>query len=529
MATFAQSHSKHSNDPSGSSDTGVSLSPYKVTAALTAGLLLLALTPRVQSNATLAYSVIGAALALGAWQIFQILTARWSGQTFGFKLVVRRQHYIQMMVQFSVYLYWGYYWRPVYDHLWLLAAQVLFAFSFDMLLSWSRKRDYTLGFGPIPIIFSTNLFMWFRDDWFYLQFLMIAVGFMGKEYVRWQREGRNVHIFNPSAFALGVFSLLLIATNTTSITWGQEIASTLTLAPNIYTFLFLIGLVVMYFFSITLVAGMAAITLFCFSTLYSIGAGVPYFIDSDIPAAVFLGLHLLVTDPSTSPRTPLGKLVFGMLYGVGVFALYTLLDIVGAPTFYDKLLCVPLLNLSVIVIDRMVRSIDSEAVLNLWKGPSFGGRGNLAHMSVWILVFCLMSFIGKTDGKHTGDSLPFWQQACADGVANSCQRLVQLQSTYCGDNAGWACNELGILYRAGAVVEKDETRASAYFSQSCELKFQAGCLNLLAEDRFASADPRTLDLRLLLREGSRNLLEWSEADLYSRACEHNWAFACSKS
>ncbi|MEE3011155.1 MAG: hypothetical protein VX350_02390 [Pseudomonadota bacterium] len=245
MATFAQSHSKHSNDPSDSSDTGVSLNPYKITAALTAGLLLLALTPRVQSNATLAYSVIGAALALGAWQIFQILTARWSGQTFGFKLVVRRQHYIQMMVQFSVYLYWGYYWRPVYDHLWLLAAQVLFAFSFDMLLSWSRKRDYTLGFGPIPIIFSTNLFMWFRDDWFYLQFLMIAVGFMGKEYVRWQREGRNVHIFNPSAFALGVFSLLLIATNTTSITWGQEIASTLTLAPNIYTFLFLIGLVVM--------------------------------------------------------------------------------------------------------------------------------------------------------------------------------------------------------------------------------------------------------------------------------------------
>ena len=358
---------------------------------------------------------------------------------------------------------------------------------------------------------------------------MIAVGFMGKEYVRWHREGRNVHIFNPSAFALGIFSLLLIATNTTSITWGQEIASTLTLAPNIYTFLFLIGLVVMYFFSITLVAGMAAITLFSFSTLYSFGAGVPYFIDSDIPAAVFLGLHLLVTDPSTSPRTPLGKLMFGMLYGIGVFALYTLLDLVGVPTFYDKLLCVPLLNLSVIVIDRMVRSIDSEAALNLWKSSWFGGRGNLAHMSVWILVFGLMSVIGKTDGKHTGDSLPFWQQACADGVANSCQRLVQLQSTYCADNAGWACNELGILYRSGAVVAKDEMLASAYFSQSCELKFQAGCLNLLAEDRFANADPRPLDLRLLLREGSRNLLQWSEADLYARACEHNWAFACSKS
>ena len=149
----------------------------------------------------------------------------------------------------------------------------------------------------------------------------------------------------------------------------------------------------------------------------------------------------------------------------------------------NKLLCVPLLNLSVIVIDRMVRSIDSEAALNLWKGPSYEGRGNLAHMSVWILVFGLMSFIGKTDGKHTGDSLPFWRQACAD---NSCERLVQLQSTYCGDNAGWACNELGILPRR-RVVEKDGT-GQRLFSQSCELRFQAGCLNLLAEDRFASAD-----------------------------------------
>ena len=83
----------------------------------------------------------------------------------------------------------------------------MFAYVFDMLLSWSRRQEYKLGFGPFPIIFSTNLFLWFRDDWFYLQFLMIAVGFLGKEFIKWEREGRRVHIFNPSAFALGLFSL----------------------------------------------------------------------------------------------------------------------------------------------------------------------------------------------------------------------------------------------------------------------------------------------------------------------------------
>ena len=63
----------------------------------------------------------------------------------------------------------------------------------------------------------------------------------------------------------------------------------------------------MYFFSITPVTASAAATLFGASALYSAVTGVPYFLDSEIPSAVFLGLHLLVTDPSTSPRTPFGR------------------------------------------------------------------------------------------------------------------------------------------------------------------------------------------------------------------------------
>ena len=72
-----------------------------------------------------------------------------------------------------------------------------------------------------PIIFSTNLFLWFTDDWFYLQFLMVAAGFLGKAFVQWRREGRRTHIFNPSAFSLGLFSLVLIVTGTSDLTWGR--------------------------------------------------------------------------------------------------------------------------------------------------------------------------------------------------------------------------------------------------------------------------------------------------------------------
>ena len=502
---------------------------FKLPMALTLAIFVLSFAPRIASNSTLMYSFWGASLVLLLWQGFMLIHLARRPALKDFSRAIYSQHYVQAMVQFSVYLYWGYYWRPVYDHLWLLAGQVMFAYTFGMLLAWSRRRSYMLGFGPIPIIFSTNLFLWFHDDWFYMQFVMIAVGFLGKEFVRWNRDGRSVHIFNPSAFSLGFFSLILITTGTTDLTWAPEISSTLTLAPGIYTYLFAVGLVVMYFFSITLVSGAAAITLFGFSALYAAIAGVPYFLDSDIPAAVFLGLHLLITDPSTSPRTPLGKTLFGVLYGIGVFALYTILGWFGEPTLYDKLLCVPLLNLSVIGIDRLVRRINSDAVLNLWNPSWFSGRANVAHMMIWISVFGLMSLLGRTDAQHPGDSVPFWEQSCSAQLPNACDRLVSVESTYCGDNAAWACNELGAHYREGTIVDRDTDLSYSYFARACELKFQAGCANLLQEQTALRAEPLELDLRLMLRQGGKNLMDTPVFELYARACVHDWAFACERS
>jgi hypothetical protein len=495
---------------------------------LTGVLGLLAFLPRIQQNARLTWSFWGAVVVLLVWQAVLAVRLRGSGQGRRFVPLLRPQHYIQACIHTSIYLYWGWYWRPVYEYAALLLAQIVFAYVFDMLLQWSRREEYGLGFGPFPIIFSTNLFLWFRDDWFYLQFLMIAIGFLGKELVKWEREGKRVHIFNPSAFTLGLFSLVLIATGTTAITRGPEIASTLTLAPYMYTWLFLTGLVVMYFFRITLVAGTAAAVLFGGSAIYYAATGVPYFIDSDIPAAVFLGLHLLVTDPSTSPRTPPGKLIFGALYGLGVFGLYALLGAAGAPTFYDKLLCVPLLNLSVRGIDTGVARVRSSPVWQKLRLDWVPYLPNYAHMSVWAVLFLAMSALGRTDGRHPGDSLPFWQQACAEGRRNACERLMQLEATYCGDASAWACNELGAAYTEGTIAEADAELATAYYARACELRFQAACVNLLEPAAPARAAPRTLDLRLLLRQGGLNLMDASESELYTRACEHGWTFACER-
>ena len=186
-------------------------------------------------------------------------------------------------------------------------------------------------------------------------------------------QGRpRAHIFNPSSFPLAVFSLGLILTGTSDLTWGQDIASTQFYPPHMYLMLFLIGLPGQFFFGVTSMTMSAVVTTYLFGLLYFAATGIYFFYDSYIPIAVFLGMHLLFTDPSTSPRTELGRLIFGVLYGLSTVALYELLGSAGLPTFYDKLLQVPLLNLSIKLIDRAARSKDAASVRPRGARPMAG-------------------------------------------------------------------------------------------------------------------------------------------------------------
>ena len=162
------------------------------------------------------------------WQVVLWRRVTRARRVLTFEIALRKNHYLQLVAHCGVFLYWGWYWPEVGNHAWLIVAQIVFAYAFDMLLSWSRRDAWRLGFGPFPIILSTNLFLWFRDDWFTLQFLMVAVGFLGKELVTWTRDGRQTHIFNPSGLSLSVFSVVLIIAGKTDLTWGQEIALTVT-------------------------------------------------------------------------------------------------------------------------------------------------------------------------------------------------------------------------------------------------------------------------------------------------------------
>ncbi len=495
----------------------------------TSGLLAFVLYLPVRQNPRLLWSFLGTAAALLAWAVALPVSALRANRVFSLEIALRPQHYVQACVHTSIFLYWGWYWPPVYAHAYLIVAQLFFAYAFDMLLGWSRRDTYTLGFGPCPIILSTNLFLWFEPEWFYLQFLMIGVGFAGKEFIRWNKDGRRTHIFNPSSFALTIVSLALLLTGTSDLTAGQAIAITQFYPPHIYLFLFLVSLPGQFLFGVTTMTMSAVLTTYVFGLAYYAATGTYYFFDAYIPIAVFLGMHLLFTDPSTAPRTELGRLIFGGLYGLSTIVLYELLGNAGLPTFYDKLLQVALLNCLIKGIDQAVRSRPLRGFDPAAIGRSLSPhRRNLAYMSVWAIIFAIMSGAQGVGDSHRGQFVPFWQEACQQDRTYACQYLAQVQRNYCRAGSGWACNELGILQ-----TEQEMDRPAAYASiqRGCELGFQPACTNIAAVvsgGAFVTGFPPLDELPVLLRGSKAPITGRSPAALYARACAQGWPDSCGR-
>lgn len=447
--------------------------PLRLTLAPIVLLAAFSAIPWVRGNPRLFGSIWGAVAALGIFLIVLRRSVARQGRVLTYQVSPRPVHYIQMLMHTSIYIYWGWYWREVYHYVPLIVAQIAFVYALDMLVCWSRRDQWVLGFGPIPIVLSANLFLWFKDDWFFLQFLLVSTGVLCKEFITWNRDGRRTHIFNPSAIALGLFSLGLIATHSTHISWAEEVAVTLGRPPNIYIEIFLLGLVVQALFSVTLVTLSAAAMLYLLNIAYTGSTGVYYFVDSNIPAAVFLGLHLLVTDPATSPRKNAAKVLFGALYGAAVFALYSLLAWMGAPTFYDKLLCVPPLNLTVRMLDRLP--------LYRWKLPNWTPRQvNFAHMGIWVTLFLLMAGTGFVGGRHPGSDSEFWRHACDEGRRNGCGTWVHTLEVSCGHGSGRACMTLGGLRDEGRVAPRDLAESGKDYARACDLGAPNSCSSLVA-------------------------------------------------
>ncbi len=477
------------------------LIPLAITLAFFAFLAL----PRVHNNPVMLWTYLGVGGGLVAWMALLKAWAFAAGRSFLIDPVRPvKAHYVQATVQLILYSYWGWFWRPIYDEAPLIVSQLVFCFVFDGLVNWSRGRTWRLGWGPVPIVLSVNLFLWFRDDWFYYQFALIAVCVLAKHFILWKKEGRWTHIFNPSAFGLTVASLTLIALEVTrvfpmatEITWARELATSLNDPRFIYIVIFLLGVVVQYFFAVTLMTVSSVVAIALLGAIYHEATGLYQFVNSNLPIAAFFGLHLLLTDPSTSPRTNTGRVIFGMMYGAGYFFLFDWLDRWGADPLFAKLLLVPFMNILVQAIDWFVRNTLLGPVNRAWEGALPRFKMNLVHMAVWSAIFIAMMASGFLSGPHPGGSVDFWKRAVAEAQTDedrqvAGRRLIQLLGAAgFGEGSAQANNDLGRICIDGTFLDRPNLgRAVEFFDRACSLGNGDGCANLAVQFLFSGQYPK---------------------------------------
>ena len=357
----------------------------------------------LRDNSIPAASMFAAALGALVWQFALVLRNRQSTPPFEVEPHIKRTHYFQALVQVCLYSYWGLYWDAVSAWIPLIVAQLLFAYALEALLAWSQRRAWRLGFGPLPIVMSINLFLWFHEEVFYFQFLLVAVVFLVKDFITWQRDGRKTHIFNPSGFALSVAAIALMLTDTVPITEGVDLTRSFYLPPNLFELMFLLGLILQFSFSITLVTfgAMLSITaiFFVLKFIYSVPIT-----PTPVDVVVFLGVNFIVTDPATSPKSAVGKFLFGMTYGVGVFVAYAILRSIQQPSYFDKILPVPIVNLLVKRFDVLGNYIYLLAARRLQSIDLLGNR--YVHLVLYVALFAAILPLLKFGDRNSIDPFP---------------------------------------------------------------------------------------------------------------------------
>jgi hypothetical protein len=303
--------------------------------------------------------------------------------------------FIQLSIQLILLLYMSLYVPLTRAALFEIVFLVMFAFAVDFAASIYRYGNWQANFGPIPVVFSANLFVWFLGSHSYLAFLAVAVGVSSKHLV--QRGGR--HVFNPSAIGVCVASIpcLLIPGR-----FGEvDLAHRLNAPPNMLELTLLLALISMVRVPVVLTTLGAFFTANYLLSPFQGGMYVP----AVMWTPIFLGITLLITDPATTPKKPLGQLVFGALFIVAFSVLATGLRSMHIPEFWAKMLPIPIANLLSPSIDRAVTSVEARlGKVWAWAFASLQPRWNLVHVGVWIFI-AVSSFLsgGYKDSLFDGD------------------------------------------------------------------------------------------------------------------------------
>ncbi len=323
-------------------------------------------------------------ISVGMLLIFVGLVGRklWLKEKWTFHAHLRVPNLIQAFVQSSILIFMSLYSPYVTQYAPLILAQIAFAFGVDFLVSIARYRSYRFGFSVLPIVLSTNLFIWFQPRLIALQFVMVMLGVLSKHYIQHTLNGQRSHVFNPSGIGMFAGALFLLFMGN-EYSWFNYLTGSYNVArPDIFLWILLMGCISQITGGIFLISLGAALTLFTLCNLTEILIGVPM-TNQWIDPAVLVGITLLITDPTTTPKTPWGRFLFGCTYGIGILVSYGMLSYFRSPGYFAKILPVPFLNLLAPSFDRI------PALFHL-RGREQWVEKTWVQAAVYILVLLIL-------------------------------------------------------------------------------------------------------------------------------------------
>jgi len=287
---------------------------------------------------------------------------------------IKFTHVLPSILQAVLFTYWAMYWSPVVAHVPVLAVQLVFAYAFDFLFAWTTRRAYVPTFGPVPIVLSANLFVWFPQA-LLLNCLVIAAALASKSLLL--RDGR--HIFNPSAFGVAVAGSLCILLP--ALFSYQDVSHDFDRAPYMAHLILLLALIPQLRLGTTPVALGAAITmlgtmLIVFSLTGYRGGPSPWW------PPWLLAITLLAGDPATIPSTPLSRLLFGLFLGFAFYVLSRAMLVSIGTDFFSKVIAIPFANFLVPTFDHMAHRL-------ALRRPAWA-RESRVYLVVWLSLSILM-------------------------------------------------------------------------------------------------------------------------------------------
>ena len=345
-----------------------------------------------------AKKVTGTILAINSIIIFStmpILFKEGAIEKLLFPIVLTRAVFVQILVQLSIYLYWGQFNLAAITRLPLVFHQICFGYLFVFLLSHLSGKKFKLSFSPTAAILSANLFVWFSSKIYFTHYALIMIAMTAKTFITRKVNGEERHIFNPSGFVSNIAAVaicLLAFGFIQDNVYGSQMGANFLWLPNFDTFVFTASCISLWAPNMYLVP-IACIITMTFFELWSHHYFGMSFTTETPKGSILLGITLLITDPATAPRSKSGQFLYGIGYAFSIFISFIIIAFFSWQMYFVKVFFLIPLNLLSYRIDLAGEWIEKNVLEKIkFKWPEKKRIMLVTYFAAYSLSTAILSF-----------------------------------------------------------------------------------------------------------------------------------------